>query len=106
MEVLGGFVQRMLHIVLETEAIPEVCPFPQINPLQRRMDFFVGFFGNIYLLRILCSGVSDKFMLAFVFVFYNFIQTDDTAQILCFKCRIITAYLVHHSVADRRCCIG
>ena len=64
MEVLGGFIQWVLHIILETEAIPEVCPFPPVDPLQCGMDFFVGFFGNIYLLRVLCSGVSDKFMLA------------------------------------------
>ena len=58
MEVLGGFVQRMLHIILKAEAIPEVCPFPPINPLQCGMDFFVGFLCNVNLLRILHSGIS------------------------------------------------
>ena len=54
--MLGGFVQRMLHIILEAEAIPEVCPFSSVNPLQSGVDFFEGFFGDIYLLRILRSG--------------------------------------------------
>lgn len=60
----------------------------------------------IYMLRILCSGVSDKFMLAFVLVFYNLIQTDDTSQILRFKSGVPSADVVYHSIADRRCCVG
>ncbi len=90
-EVLRCFVQRMVYIILETEAIQEICLFPTVNPLQCGMDFFVGFFCNIYMLRILCSGVSDKFMLAFVLVFYNLIQTDDTSQILRFKSGVPSA---------------
>ena len=106
MEVLGGFIQRMFHIILKAETIPEVCPSPAVNPLQGGMDFFVGFFVNIYLLRVFRSGVSDKFMLALIFVFYNLIQTDDASQILRFKSGIPSADVVHHSVADSRCCIG
>jgi hypothetical protein len=70
------------------------------------MDFFVSFFGNIYLLRIFCSGVGNKFVLAFIFVFYNLIQTDEASQILRLKGGIPSADVVHHSVVDRRCGIG
>ena len=70
------------------------------------MDFLMGFFCDIYLLRILGSGVSNKFVLTFIFVFYNIIQTDDTSQILRFKGGVLSADVVHHGVADRRCCIG
>ena len=37
----------------------------------------MGFFCDIYLLRILGSGVSNKFVLTFIFLFYNIIQTDN-----------------------------
>lgn len=52
----------MEYIVLKAKAIPEVGFLSFLNHLQSCMDFFVGFLGNVNLLRILYSGINYKFM--------------------------------------------
>lgn len=75
----------MEYIILKSKAIPEISFLSLVNHLQSCMDFFVSFIGNVNLFRVLYSGIRYKFMPPLVFVPFDFIQTDDTVQILASK---------------------